>query len=101
LRDAAEPAIPLLEQAYGRGKFTWPEIRPVAGEKHEFGVGCLPEKKVGKPLLAACPDDEIGIRHPDRIEPGCKILYRHLFGVKSSSSRVQGQGASGAQDFIA
>src|SRR5687768_359960 len=39
------------------------EIRPLALEEDELGIGALPEQEVRDALLAAGADQQIGIRH--------------------------------------
>ena len=46
----------------------WPEIGPIAWQEHEFRICGLPEKKIGKPLFAACADYQVRIRNVGRIE---------------------------------
>ena len=51
--------------------------------KIEFTVGQLPEKKIADPKFPACPNHEIRVRNPTRVEIGrkhvlCQLILRQL-----------------------
>src|SRR5262249_41554346 len=52
----------------GSQKVHFAEIGPVHVSEVELGVRALPEQEPGEPLLAAGPDDQIGIRLALRVE---------------------------------
>src|SRR5262249_14438383 len=71
---AAEPAPALLvrrERLFERAAV---EVGPELVAEHELRVGALPEQEVRNPLLAAGADQEVGIVHLRRVEPGPELL---------------------------
>src|SRR5262245_14381988 len=75
------------------------EVGPQAVGEHELRVGRLPDEEVADPLLAAGPDDEVGVGQAARVQgladrPLVDVLGRDA-GGGDAPERVHELGAAG------
>src|SRR6185312_1324029 len=67
-RQAAVPAVALLEVLDGRGEVLLAEVGPENGGDVQLGVGGLPEQEVGDAHLAGGADHQVELRKMSGIE---------------------------------
>ncbi len=85
---ALAPAI-LGNGAFERGAI---KIRPIGRNKHQFAIRRLPKQKIGEPLLAAGPDDQVGIGQIGCIEIVCKLV-----GSDRAERKISGSDTAAAR----
>src|ERR1051325_4604291 len=99
------PPPALLKGAYGSQEVYLAEGRPEDVGEIELAIGALPQEKARKADLAACPDDQVGIRQIGRIEIAADRLGRdqfHRLSERPAASLLVAQvGLDSVGDFLA
>src|SRR5204863_7789268 len=85
---APAPRLELLEALL---QLPAPEVGPELVAEDKLRVGALPEQVVGDALLAAGPDQQVGIVHLGRIEAAPEVL---LGAAGELACRVEDLGAA-------
>src|SRR3989344_761041 len=63
------------------------ERGPVFLQEKQFAIRTLPEKEVGNAMLAACANNEVGIRHSRRPQMSRERLFRYRLTGSRNGSR--------------
>src|SRR5687767_6953478 len=69
--EAAGAGLVLAERGLERSPV---EVRPERVAEDELGVSALPQQEVRDPLLAAGPDQEVGVVHLGRVQMVAELL---------------------------
>src|SRR5215204_307424 len=86
LGDGPEPSRTLLVVADRLVQVLAIEVRPVHRREVQLAVRGLPEEEVADALLAAGPDDQVGIRHVGVVQPPRDRLRRELLAPQAPAS---------------
>ena len=77
------------------------EVRPVFRNEHQLRIGCLPEKEIRQPLLAAGADDQVGIGNAGGIQARIDRLRVDIFRPHPARRHVSSQPGGNAGDLVA
>src|SRR3990172_3622791 len=91
---ATEPPLPLLELNDRGEEVIASEVGPQDIREVELGVRRLPEQEIGKPLLTAGPDDQVGIREIRRVQLGGERRVVNGVGRQGAVPRTGGEAAA-------
>ena len=88
-RSAPEPAGPPGELEERGVERLRPEVRPQHLGRVELGVGGLPDQEVRQALLAAGPDDEVGVGQAGGVEGGRRSSASSIVSAGDAARRDQ------------
>src|SRR5262249_25005629 len=96
---AAVPAVAAGEDLAGVPQVAPVEIGPECVEKHQFGVGRLPEQEVRKALLAGGPDEKVHSGNRRLVQVTGEHLFVDLARPDLSGDRVRGDSGGRVGDL--
>src|SRR5690606_9927805 len=83
-----------------RGEVVGREVGPELVGEDQFTVGRLPEQEIRKPLLAAGPDDQVGIGNADGLQMVGHGLGGDVLHPERASSHLFRNPAAGGHDLV-
>src|SRR6266566_8790172 len=87
---AAVPAVAAGEDLAGVPQVPPVEVGPEGVEKHQFGIGGLPEQEVRKALLAGGPDEKVNLGNRRLVQVAGEHLFVDLVWPDLSGDRIGG-----------
>src|SRR5271170_5854202 len=97
----ADTEAPVAAGEFGQcgGEMLGAEIRPQDIEKHELGVGRLPEQEIRQSLLAGGADEEVGVGDAGSGEVAGDRFFVDRGGIEAAVARRLRQGPGGGGDL--
>src|SRR5262249_42647109 len=83
-RERTEATLPLCKAIQRLIKLFSGEIRPERVDKHQLGIGRLPEQKVAQSMFAASADDEVGLGKCACEQSGREELRRDRLWIQAT-----------------
>src|SRR5258708_4837916 len=72
------------------------EIGPQRVDEHQLGIGALPEQEIADPLLAAGPDQKVGIGHAGSEQFALEQILVDALGRQFTGGDLAGEASRGA-----